>query len=115
MVTKRNNSTESCLSFPNHLTLRGVYAILQQNSTESGVLKLKQGGELMRGWLKDARLEHGMTQLQVANKLDITESYYSLIENGDRQKKMDISLVSKLSVVFGLPVQEIVSLESSDE
>ena len=65
----------------------------------------------MRDWLYQARLEKGLTQLEVAKQLDISESYYSYIEKGERLKKMDISLASKLSVVFGISVQKIVELE----
>lgn len=65
----------------------------------------------MRDWLKDRRTQAGMTMAEMAAKLDLTESYYSRIENGDRQKKMDIVLVGKLSAVLDLPVNEIMSLE----
>ena len=68
----------------------------------------------MRGWLLDTRKEKGLTQLDVAKKLDITESYYNYIENGVRQKKMDITLASKLSVIFDIPLQRIIELEKAD-
>lgn len=48
---------------------------------------------------------------QMAQMLDITESYYSLIEAGERQKKMDMMLASKLSVIFGIPIEEIANYE----
>lgn len=66
----------------------------------------------MRDWLLSARKEKGMTQQEVAKKLDISEAYYSYIESGDRQKKMDISLASKLSVMFEIPLDEIVEKEN---
>lgn len=66
----------------------------------------------MRGWLAAARKENGMTQLEVAKKIDVSEAYYSYIESGDRQKKMDVALAAKLSVVFGIPVAEIIELEN---
>lgn len=65
----------------------------------------------MRDWLKKCREENGITQAQMAKKLDISEGYYSYIESGDRQKRMDITLVSKLSTIFDLPIQRIVELE----
>lgn len=68
----------------------------------------------MREWLYQARIEKGLTQLEVAKKLDISESYYSYIENGERLKKMDVSLASKLSVMFNIPVQQIVELEKTE-
>ena len=65
----------------------------------------------MRDWLLAARKKNGMTQHEVAAKLDLSDGYYSYIESGDRQKKMDLALAAKLSVVFGIPVEEIVELE----
>lgn len=61
----------------------------------------------MREWLKAKRSEKGLTMAQMAEKLSITESYYSYIEAGERQKKMDVSLVGKLSAALDIPVEEI--------
>ena len=69
----------------------------------------------MRKWLLEARKSKGWTQLEVAEKLNISEAYFSYIENGTRQKKMDISLAAKLSVVFDIPVEKIVEMEEKEE
>ena len=66
----------------------------------------------MRDWLKEKRVENGYTMAQMAAKLDITESYYSMIESGDRQKKMDVALAAKLSAVLDLPLKKIVENEN---
>ena len=66
----------------------------------------------MRKWLKEARTKKDMTMKQIAVELGITESYYSLIENGDRQKMMDISLAKKLSDILDIPVEKIIALET---
>jgi len=68
----------------------------------------------MRDWLKQLREDKGLTQKQVGEKLDISESYYSYIEAGDRQKMMDISLARKLSSIFGVSVEQIVEFETAD-
>ena len=65
----------------------------------------------MREWLKEKRVAQGMTMEQLSEKLDISESYYSLIESGARQKKMDVIIIGKLSTIFDMPVAEIVNLE----
>jgi len=65
----------------------------------------------MRDWLKQKRTEKGLTMADIAEKLDLTESYYSRIESGDRQKIMDISILRKLSSVFGMTAEEIINLE----
>lgn len=67
----------------------------------------------MRNWLKQLREERGMTQKQVAEQLNISESYYSYIEAGDRQKMMDISLARKISKIFGISIEQIVENENS--
>lgn len=67
----------------------------------------------MREWLLNARKEKKLTQSEMAKKLDISEAYYSYIEAGIRQKNMDITLVSKLSSEFNIPIETIVELEKS--
>jgi len=66
----------------------------------------------MRDWLKAQREKKGYTMKEMAEKIGITEAYYSYIESGDRQKKMDITLVAKLADIFRLKVQQIVEFES---
>lgn len=69
----------------------------------------------MRVWLKDARENKGMTMKAAADELNISESYYCSIENGTRQKRMDITLASKISVVFGVPLAVVVQNETAHE
>lgn len=66
----------------------------------------------MRDWLKNARLEKGLTMKQMAEELHISESYYCSIENGYRQRDMDISLADKLSAVLKLSLKQILKSES---
>lgn len=65
----------------------------------------------MRSWLKNIRREAGLTMKQVSEKLGISESYYSSIESGVRQQKMDLLLASGLSSIFKVPVAQIVEWE----
>ena len=74
----------------------------------------EERGEQMRDWLLNARRERGLTQLDVAKKLDISEAYFNYIENGERQKKMDIALASKLSMILDIPLAEIIEFEKSE-
>ena len=74
----------------------------------------KERGEQMRDWLLNARKERELTQLDVAKRLDISEAYFNYIENGERQKKMDIALASKLSVILDIPLAEIIEFEKSE-
>lgn len=49
----------------------------------------------MRTNLKEVRKNKSLTQLQVANKLNIERSYYTKIERGQRTPSLDIALKIK--------------------
>ena len=65
----------------------------------------------MREWLKTLRVENGYTMKAMGEKLGISESYYCAIENGERQKKMDMVLASGLAAIFEIQVSKIVAYE----
>jgi transcriptional regulator with XRE-family HTH domain len=66
----------------------------------------------MRQWLKELRLTKKTTQQELANELDVSLSYYNQIENGERQKNLDLSLAAKLSELFEIPIEWIIQQES---
>lgn len=66
----------------------------------------------MRDWLKEKRIGKNLTQDQMAEQLGISLSYYNLIENGERQKKMDLSIANQLSVILGMTLMQIIEKES---
>lgn len=61
----------------------------------------------MRHWLKEARLSKGLKMKEIAKELDVSESYYSSIEAGKRQVKMDMAIASRLSRVLDIPLDVI--------
>ena len=65
----------------------------------------------MREYLKNKREELQLTQLDVAKELCVSESYYSLIEKGSRQKKLGLDIAVKLSGVLGVEVDWIIEQE----
>ncbi len=65
----------------------------------------------MRDWLKGLRERDRLSQTAVAKQLGITQNYYSMIENGERQKDIDFSIVMKLSELFGVTVEWIAERE----
>lgn len=67
----------------------------------------------MRQWLKEAREKRNLTQQEVALQINITRQYYQQIEAGDRQQKMDITLMTKLSDCLGVPITDIVQYEQA--
>ena len=52
-----------------------------------------------------------MTQEDVAKEIGISRAYYVRIENGERQKDLDLSIAVKLSELFGVSVDWIVEQE----
>lgn len=66
----------------------------------------------MRKYLKELReKKEKLTQEAAAQKLGISQNYYSCIENGERQKDLDLSLVLKLSKLFDVSVDYIIAEE----
>ena len=68
----------------------------------------------MREWLIAARTQKKLTMKQMGEKLNVSERYYSMIEGRTRQKKMDISIVAKLSDALNIPIEEIIRREQQD-
>lgn len=66
----------------------------------------------MREYLLSLRTEKGLTQKQIAQKLNISESYYNQIEKGERQKKMDITLLNRLSLALEIPITVLINYEN---
>ncbi len=65
----------------------------------------------MREWLKKLRIEKKLTQQSIADKTGMSLSNFNLIENGERQKDLDLSLVIKLAKIFGVSVDYIIAEE----
>lgn len=65
----------------------------------------------MRKYLKRLREDVKMTQEDVAKEIGISRAYYVRIENGERQKDLDLSIAVKLSELFGVSVDWIVEQE----
>lgn len=67
----------------------------------------------MRTYLKTIREEKGLSQQQTAEKIGISQNYYSMIENGERQKKLDLPIVTKLAELFNVSIEWIAEQEKS--
>ena len=66
----------------------------------------------MRQYLVELRTEHGLSQQDVADKIGISRQYYQMIENGERQKNLALSLASSFAVLFGISVTDIERYEN---
>lgn len=69
----------------------------------------------MRVWLKTAREKAGLSMAALAKILGISESYYCMVENGQRQKTMDLTLAAMLSAALQIPIEQILELEQKKE
>ncbi len=67
----------------------------------------------MREYLVSLRKEKGLTQKQLADKLDISESYYNQIEKGERQKRMDITILDKLAIALDVSIPDLINYENA--
>lgn len=65
----------------------------------------------MREYLKQLRVSAGMTMQEVADRFGITKQYYEMIESGERQRKMEITLIAKISDLFGIPMEQVIARE----
>ena len=68
-------------------------------------------GENVREYLKKLRLKKKMTKQAVADFLGISQNYYTYIENGERQKSLDLVYASKLAELFNVSVDWIAKQE----
>lgn len=66
---------------------------------------------MVREYLTLLRAQRNESQQDVADALGVSRQYYGMIESGDRQKKMDIALISAIATHFGLSMAEIVKYE----
>lgn len=67
----------------------------------------------MRMWLKLLRVGADMSQLEIAEKMGISRTYYGMIEIGKRKKSLDLPIVKKLSELFGVTVDWIAEQEKN--
>lgn len=64
-----------------------------------------------REYLKQLRTEKGMTLQEVALTFGISRQYYHMIENGECQKRMDLTLVQKIADLFGVTLEWVAEQE----
>lgn len=67
----------------------------------------------MREWLKQKRREAGLTCSQMAERLDMSEVYYSFIENNRRQQNMNVAMAIRLAKALNLDPMDVIRWELS--
>ncbi|OJX59978.1 MAG: hypothetical protein BGO89_08270 [Candidatus Kapaibacterium thiocyanatum] len=63
--------------------------------------------------MKKLRELHGLSQTELARRLEITQSHLSLVEKGDRT--LHQSVLERASVVFGMPLSVFVFLSMTED
>lgn len=66
----------------------------------------------MREYLKQLRNRNNLTQRQVADKLGISQNYYSCIENGLKQKSIDLWLIVGIADLYKVDVNYLIGEEA---
>lgn len=59
----------------------------------------------MNMWLKKLRENKSMSQMQAAEAAEISQQYYSFIENGERGAKLPVSTAKKIAAALGFDWQ----------
>lgn len=60
-----------------------------------------------RKWLKMARKKAGLSQKNMANACKMSDSYYSCIERGIRQKRMELEVASNIASALGTTLDHV--------
>ncbi|NLZ47147.1 MAG: helix-turn-helix transcriptional regulator [Clostridiales bacterium] len=69
----------------------------------------------MRIYLKELRNKFQLTQEETANRLGISQNYYSMIEKGERQQNMQIDFLKNLAKVFNVSIDWVIKQENKLE
>lgn len=65
----------------------------------------------MREWLYNLRTQKGLSCKQMAERMHITEPYFWNIEQGNKQKKMDIPTAQAIARALEMPLVTIIEME----
>lgn len=68
------------------------------------------GGDIITFSVERLRKEKGLTQVELAAKLGVSQGAVSMIERGDRMPSMKMLL--KLSEVLGVSIEELIQKEA---
>lgn len=65
----------------------------------------------MREWLRELR--GSKTNKEFGESIGLSEQYYWMVENGYRQKRMSVDLISRIAKVTGKSVKKLVEAEDA--
>ena len=67
---------------------------------------------LPRFYLIDRRVKLGLSVEEVSRQLDVTHYYYYQLENGNRGRKLTVSMLIKLTRALQMDADELLQFES---
>lgn len=65
----------------------------------------------MREFLRDLRKERKLSQDDIAKRMGLTQSFYSMIETGERVERMNLEMAIKLANVLGIDSADFIKRE----
>lgn len=65
----------------------------------------------MREFLRDLRKERKLSQDDIAKRMGLTQSFYSMIETGERVERMNLEMAIKLANVLGIDSGDFIERE----
>lgn len=65
----------------------------------------------MREYLRELRKERKLSQDDIAKRMGLTQSFYSMIETGERVELMTIEMAIKLAKVLGIDSADLIIRE----
>lgn len=65
----------------------------------------------MREWLNEARKSKGLTLRSLGERIGVSEAYMSLIESGQKKKRMDLRTLAAIAEATGAGVFELMEKE----
>lgn len=65
----------------------------------------------MREFLRDLRKESKLSQDDIAKRMGLTQSFYSMIETGERVERMNLDMAIKLANTLGIDSGEFIKHE----
>lgn len=67
----------------------------------------------MRKWLIELRNKADITQVEMAKKMNLSQSYYAQIEAGERQRNLNLLTATSLAKIFKISVATISKYEQT--
>lgn len=74
-------------------------------------MKIIENSECLAGFgkfIRDARERQGLFQADVAGQLGITQSYYSVIERGSKDRNVDLVLALEICKVLKIDLNDFI-------